>query len=94
MTRKNESNRKTAFGGLFGSSGGYTMPKDRAREYIIHRIEDGGHLESVMEEPYVQRNCNRAQIDEIVKDPRLIHAAHESMTNTFSSGQLDPKPSL
>ncbi len=75
---------------IFGGSH-HVLPKDRALEYVIHRIEHGGHLESVVQEPYVRRNCTRGEIDEIVKDPRVVHAARNGMEQTFRSGELDPK---
>lgn len=81
---------KRSLGGLFGASD-HALKRDKVREYFIHRIKAGAHLDNVVEEPYVQRNCTRSEINEIVRDPRLVHAARESMEHTFDSGELDPK---
>ena len=93
MTKKEavteEPSATRGLGGLFGGSY-HTSKTDKVREYVIHRIEAGSHLDDVVGEPYVQRNCNRAEINEIVRDPRLVHAARDSMERTFSSGELDP----
>ncbi len=97
MNRKDESAReplsRRLFEDFFGGSH-HVQPKDRALEYVIHRIEHGEHLESVVEEPYVRRNCTQGEIDQIVRDPRLVHAARNSMEQTFSSGELDPRARL
>lgn len=77
-------------GDLFGGSI-HAPQKDKVREYIIHRIEAGKHLDNVVQESYVQRNCTKPEISEILRDPRLVRAARESMEHTFSSGELDPK---
>lgn len=93
MTRKEAtvegSSIREAIGSLFGGSN-HTRQTDKVREYIIHRIEAGNHLDDVVEESYVQRNCNQAEINEIVCDPRLVHAARDSMERVFDSGELDP----
>ena len=93
MTRKKaaagEPSARKGLGSLFGDSY-HTRQIDKVREYVIHRIEAGNHLDDVVKESYVQRNCDRAEINEIVRDPRLVHAARDSMERTFSSGELDP----
>ena len=92
MKRTTDDTRSTkkSFGGLFGASE-HALKGDKVREYVIHRIKAGAHLDNVIEETYVQRNCTRSEINEIVRDPRLVHAARESMEHTFDSGELDPK---
>ena len=79
--------------GLANIFGGpeHAPQKDKVREYIIHRIEVGEHLEDIAEEDYVLRNCTQPEVNEILRDPRVVHAARESMEHMFSSGELDPK---
>jgi hypothetical protein len=48
-------------------------------------------LHEVLLEPYVQRNCSQAEIDEIESTPELVHAARKHLEQTFRSGKLDPK---
>lgn len=97
MARKTEPGtepfHRKIFGDLFGGSH-HTPREDRVREYVIHRIENGAHLRDVLEEDYVRRNCSQGEIDEIENDPRLVHAARESMERTFSSGDLNPKTNI
>lgn len=94
MTKKEATDgglfARGGLGDLFGGSE-HAPQKDRVREYVMHRVEAGKHLDDVIEEPYVQRNCTQPEINEILRDPRLVHAARESMERTFSSGELDPK---
>ncbi len=91
MARKNESihepDHGKIFGDLFGGSN-HTPREDKVLEYVIHRIENGAHLGDVLEEDYVRRNCSQGEIDSIESDPRLVHAARESMEHAFSSGEL------
>jgi hypothetical protein len=61
-------------------------------EYIIHRIGEGAHLRDVLGEEYVRRNASRAEIDDILQNPRLIESAHEQMRDDFTSGRLAPNP--
>ena len=93
MKENTTSNGLFARGGLGDIFGGseHAPQKDKVREYIIHRIEAGKHLDDIVEESYVQRNCTQPEVNEILSDPRLVHAARESMEHTFSSGELDPK---
>ena len=46
--------------------------------------------EEVVEEEYVKRNATKSQVDDILKDPRLVQSARERMNEEFSSGDLDP----
>lgn len=89
MAKKDEPFSKKIVEDLFGGSN-HTPQEDKVREYLIHRIKGGAHLGTVLEEDYVRRNCSQATIDKIERDPRLVHAARESMEHTFSSGELDP----
>lgn len=94
MTGKDETANgvftRGGLGDLFGGSE-HAPQKDKVREYIIHRIEAGKHLDNIVQESYVQRNCTQPEIKEILRDPRLVHAARESMEHAFSSGELDPR---
>jgi SepF-like predicted cell division protein (DUF552 family) len=65
--------------------------EEKVLRYIIHRINEDADLHEVLREPYVQRNCSQAEIDEIESSPELVHAAREHLEQTFRSGKLDPK---
>ncbi len=60
-------------------------------EYIVHRISEGAHLRDVLQEEYVRRNASRAEIDDMLQNPRLVEAAGEQLREYFSSGELDPR---
>lgn len=78
---------------LFGGYGHHTRREEKVLEYICHRIHEGAHLENVLQEDYVRRNCSQGQIDEIISDPRLVHEARLSLEHEFESGELDPDSS-
>jgi hypothetical protein len=65
--------------------------EEKVLRYIIHRIDDDAGLHEVLREPYVRRNCSQGEIDEILSNPELVHAAREHLEQTFRSGKLDPK---
>ncbi|MBA3423394.1 MAG: hypothetical protein H0U04_02430 [Rubrobacter sp.] len=77
------------FGNLFSGSG-HTPRGERVREYIGHRLCQGAHLEDVLQDEYVRRNCTQEEIDGIIQDPRLIHEDRESLHRLFESGELAP----
>ena len=76
---------------LFGTNN-RSGRQDKVLEYVIHRIEDGANLREVLQEEYVRRNASRAEIDDILQNPKLIESAHEQMRDDFTSGRLDPNP--
>jgi hypothetical protein len=82
---------KRFFASLFN---GYdrTLREDRVREYIVHRLNEGACFKEVLEEGYVRRNCTKEEVDEIIRDPRLIHEDREGLKRFFESGELDPLP--
>lgn len=75
---------------IFGS--GESAQEQRALEYIVHRINEDGRLEDIVEEEYVRRTLSPEQIDDIVSNPRIVEAAHERMHEAFNSGELEPNP--
>ena len=64
---------------------------EKVLRYVIHRIDEDADLHDVLREPYVRRNCSRAEIDEIRANSELGHAAREHMEQTFRSAELDPR---
>jgi hypothetical protein len=76
---------------FFGSNPSRAEREEKVLRYIIHRINEDANLHEVLREPYVQRNCSQAEIDEIESNPELIHAAREHLEQAFRSGELDPK---
>jgi hypothetical protein len=72
-------------------SGSYRSAREeRILDYVIHRIEDGAHLDDILQEQYVRRNASPDEAREILDNPRLVEAAHERLRKDFSSGELDP----
>ena len=76
---------------FFGSSPSRAEREEKVLRYIIHRIDEDVALHQVLQEPYVQRNCSQAEIDDVHNNPELVHAAREHMEQAFRSGELDPR---
>lgn len=68
--------------------------EDRVREYIAHRARQGASLSEAIQEDYVQHNCNQDELDEVVRDPRLIHEERRDLARFFTDGHLDPELAL
>jgi len=64
--------------------------KHKVLHYVIHRLKAGASLREALEEEYVRRNCSQIEIEEILVNPELVHAAREHMEEDFESGELDP----
>lgn len=88
-----ENTRQSLFDRLFAGKVSAER-EDRVREYIVHRVHHGAYLKDVLQEEYVQRNCNEDELDEIVRDPRLIHEEREELERFFADGHLDPSHAL
>ena len=93
MPKRNDSVREPffvkLFGNLFGGSG-RALQEDKVRRYVAHRLEHGAHLAEVIREGYVHRTCSEEEINEVIRDPRLIHDDRVSLRRLFESGELDP----
>jgi hypothetical protein len=81
---------RSFFGQIFFSNPSRAEREEKVLRYLIHRINEDAGLREVLREPYVQRNCSQAEIDEIINNPELVHAAREHMEQTFGSGELAP----
>ncbi|CAN5210034.1 hypothetical protein BH24ACT16_BH24ACT16_16650 [soil metagenome] len=90
---KEENTRQSLFDRLFAGKVSAER-EDRVRDYIVHRVRHGACLKDVLEEEYVQRNCDQDELDEILRDPRLIHEEREKLERFFSDGHLDPALAL
>lgn len=62
--------------------------EEKVLQYVVHRIKAGAHLADVVEEEYVRRNASRGEVDEIICNPELVHAAREGMELAFGSEEL------
>ena len=58
---------------LVGSS--YDERKEMVLEYVIHRLKAGARLGEVLEEEYVRRHASKEELDELICNPKLVHAA-------------------
>jgi hypothetical protein len=76
---------------FFGGNPSRAWREEKVLHYIIHRIDEDAELHEILEEPYVQRNCSQAELDEIRSNPELVHACREHLEQTFRSGELDPR---
>jgi hypothetical protein len=80
----------SVFGQFFFGNPSRAEREEKVLRYIIHRINEDADLHEVLLEPYVQRNCSQEEIDEIVNNPELVHAAREQLEQAFGSGELAP----
>ena len=77
---------------MFGREHGPRAEREeKVLRYIVHRLAEEAHLRDVLQEPYVRRNCTQEEIDEIIRNPELVHACREHTEEFFHSGELDPK---
>ena len=81
---------RSLWGQLFLSSPAQVEHEEKVLQYIIHRIDQDADLHEVLREPYVRRNCSRAEIDEIASSADLVHACRRHLEQTFRSGELEP----
>jgi hypothetical protein len=58
---------------------------------MVHRVKSGGHLADVVEDEYVRRKATSDEVDAVICDPELVHAAREGMESVFESGELRPQ---
>jgi hypothetical protein len=84
-----EEKKKGFWSRIFGS-GQPSEREEKVLEYIVHRTGEGASLHDVVEEEYVKRNATKSQVEDILKDPRLVQSARERMQEAFESGELDP----
>jgi hypothetical protein len=80
----------SVFGQFFFSNPSRAEREEKVLRYVVHRINEDADLHEVLREPYVQRNCSQAEIEEIINNPDLVHAAREHMEEAFGSGELAP----
>jgi hypothetical protein len=77
---------------MFGRvHGPRTEREEKVLRYIVHRLDEEAHLRDVLQETYVRRNCTQEMIDEIIRNPELVHACREHLERVFGSGELDPR---
>lgn len=86
-----EEKKKKGFWARLFQGSGPSAREQKVLEYIVHRVNEGGNLQEVLEEEYVRRNASRNEIDEIASNPQVVEAARQSMADEFKSGELDPE---
>jgi hypothetical protein len=85
-----EQREKKSFWARLFSGSRESAREQKVLEYIIHRMNEGENLHSVVQEEYVRRNATQGQIEDILSNPRIVEAAREKMEEAFRSGELDP----
>ena len=80
MPREKQTFREYLF---VGSS--HDEPEKKVLEYIVHRLKAGAHLKDAGGEDYVLRNASKEEVNELVRDPEIVHAARERMELAFGS---------
>ena len=79
------------FGQFFFGNPSKAEREEKVLRYVIHRINEDADLHEVLLEPYVQRNCSQDEVDEIINNPELVHAAREHLEQAFGSEELAPE---
>lgn len=87
---EDETSRKGLFEKLFAGKSSASR-EQRVREYIVYRIRHGARLNEVLKEDYVQRVCSPGELDEILRDPRLIHEEREELERFFEDERMQPQ---
>jgi hypothetical protein len=82
------SEEKQSFWERLFSGSSREVQNGKVLQYVIHRLKGGAKLEDVIEEEYVHRNLSQSEIDEIISDPELVHAAREQLGQAFESDEL------
>lgn len=90
MTEENRTLFDRLFGSLRGESG-LSQREEKVLRYIVYRLNQDADLRQVVEEEYVRRNADSAEMDEILCNPELVQAAREHLEEVFGSGELDPR---
>ena len=77
---------------MFGREHGPRAEREeKVLRYIVHRLDEEARLRDVLQETYVRRNCTQEMVDEIIRNPELVHACREHTVRVFRSGELDPR---
>ena len=78
---------------MFGREHGPRAEREeKVLRYIVHRLdEEDAHLRDVLQETYVRRHCTQEMVDDIVRNPELVHSCREHLERVFGSGELDPR---
>lgn len=65
--------------------------EERVLTYSVHRVKAGAHLRDVVEEDYVRHNASRDEVDQVICNPELVHAAREFMKSALESQEPCPR---
>jgi hypothetical protein len=87
-TPRNHSASPSSLGDT--GEGSEAQRKEKVLRSIVHRLETEASFREGLREEYVRRNCTRSEIEEILINPELMHAAREHMEEAFESGEPDP----
>jgi hypothetical protein len=60
--------------------------EEKPLEYAVHCVREGAGLEEVVEDPYVRRNFLQHEIELVMANPQLVHAARERLEVEVESG--------
>ena len=82
---------QSVFGQFFFGNPTKAEREEKILCYIVHRLDEEAHLHDVLQESYVRRHYTQEEIDEIVRNPELVHACREHLEQAFRSGELDPR---
>ena len=80
-----------AWARIFGDGSRRPARIERVIEYVAHRLDQGAHLEEVMQEEYVRRQTSPHEVEQVVSDPRIVEAARGRMHREFGSKEMSPR---
>jgi hypothetical protein len=65
--------------------------KEMVLEYVIHRLKAGARLGEVLEEEYVRRHASKEDLDELICNPKLVHAARVHLESALELETSQPR---
>lgn len=66
--------------------------QQRVLDYVVHRVGDGARLRDITEEEYVRRLAAPSEIEDILRNPRLVETARQEMQSEFDRAGRDLRP--
>lgn len=90
MQEKKRSLWERAWIRMFGDGSRRSVRMEKVISYVAHRLEDGAHLEDVIQEEYVRRQTSPGELEQILDDRRIVEAARRRMHREFGSEEMSP----
>ncbi len=91
MSKEESSFWDRAWARIFGGGSRRPARIEKVIEYVAHRLDQGAHLEEVMQEEYVRRQTSPHEVEQVVSDPRIVEAARGRIHREFGSKEMSTR---